>query len=453
MRIAVIGTGYVGLTTGACLAELGNEVTCDDIDSRKIAALRRFECPIFEPGLQELIAANARAGRLSFTERLDAVTGADLVFLAVNTPSDAKGRIDLSYVEAAARSVAPLLGPQSVLVLKSTVIAGTAARIATMLRGQSRRAHVRIASNPEFLREGSAIDDFMNPDRVVIGTDDEAAARMLTALFEPLTAKGVPLVATTPTNAELIKYAANAFLALKIGFINNVADLCESVEGTIEDVARGIGLDRRIGSAFLTPGPGFGGSCFPKDTRAFASSARAADAPQVLVDTLIQDNEDRKERLASRILSALGPSPAGARVAVLGTAFKANTDDMRESAALTIVPYLQRAGISIAAHDPKAREAGRSLLPQVEWHDDPFAAAQQADAVVILTEWEEYRALDLERLGRVMRGRHLFDYRNLFAPEAVGRHDLHYISLGRPPAYVSPEAGEPAMVALSAAAE
>lgn len=452
MKIAIIGAGYVGLTTGACLAELGNTVTCHDLDSARIASLRRSECPIFEPGLQEFVSRNLGAGRLRFTTELArATSGSQVVFLAVNTPSDHTGHIDLSFVFGAVRSVAPFLEHRCILVVKSTVVAGTADRIEEMLHQDLKRPDIRVASNPEFLREGSAISDFLFPDRIVIGVNDHTSSERLSALFDPLTAKGVPLVVTERVNAEMIKYAANAFLALKIGFINNVADLCENVGGRVDDVAHGIGLDPRIGNAFLKPGPGFGGSCFPKDTRAFAACGKSADAPQPLVEVLIQENEERKLRLARRIVGALEPLPPDARVAVLGTAFKANTDDMREAAALTIIPLLQHAGVSVSAHDPQARSVAQALLSNVEWHDTALEAARDADAVVILTEWDAYRQLDLGELSRRMRGRHLFDYRNLFDAETANRHGLHYTCIGRPSAYLTADASHPAM--MSAAAE
>jgi len=453
MKIAIIGTGYVGLTTGACLSELGHHVACHDVNSIKIASLSRSVSPIFEPGMQELMTRSIRAGRLQFTTDLGRATrGRELVFLAVNTPSDQSGDVDLSFVFDAICSVAPFLDHQCTLVIKSTVPPGTAGRVEDMLHGELRRPDIRVASNPEFLREGQAIVDFLNPDRIVIGADDPVSAGRLSTLFKPLTDKGAPLLITRPVDAETIKYAANAFLALKIGFINNVADLCEGIGGNIDDVSRGVGLDRRIGGAFFSPGPGFGGSCFPKDTRGFAACGRAADAPQPLVDTLIMENEARKIKLATRIVSALGPSPAGARVAVLGTAFKADTDDMREAPALTIIPVLQRAGIHVTAHDPRASAAGQSVLGDVEWHADPMSAAEDADAVVILTEWKIYQRLDLGALSRRMRGRHLFDYRNLFDAEAAAMHGLHYRSLGRPPALAT-EAFMGGVIPVSQAAE
>lgn len=437
MKIAIIGTGYVGLTTGVCLAELGHQVICHDLDETRIRSLQRALCPIFEPGLQALIDSNIRDRRLQFTTNARfAVAESELVFLAVGTPPGPSGHADLSFLFDAARSTARLSKRGATLVIKSTVVAGTADRIEDVLRDELGRGDLHVASNPEFLREGSAIGDFLNPDRIVIGVKDPVSAGRLTELFAPLVARGAPLLVTDRVNAEIIKYAANAFLAVKIGFINNIADLCEGVGGRIDDVVEGIGLDGRIGRAFLQPGPGFGGSCFPKDTRALAACGRAAGSPQPLVESLIKDNEERKIRLARRIVDALTPA-AGARVAVLGTAFKADTDDMREAAALTLIPYLQRAGMRVAAHDPQARAVGRRLLPSVEWHDTCLAAARGADAVVILTEWSAYRKLDLGALVRQMRGRHLFDYRNLFDAESANRHGLHYVGLGRPMAYTT----------------
>jgi UDPglucose 6-dehydrogenase len=434
MKTAIIGTGYVGLTTGVCLAELGHQVVCHDIDGDRIGLLKQSASPIFEPGLQDLIRRNMEEQRLQFTTDLAFAVGeCELVFVAVNTPPDASGHVDLSFLFRAVRTVVPLLMPGATLVIKSTVIAGTADRVETMLHDELSRADLHIASNPEFLREGSAVADFLNPDRIVLGANDPLSVDRLQNLFAPLISKGVSLLVTERVNAELIKYAANALLAVKIGFINNIADLCEVVGGRIDDVSHGLGLDRRIGGSFLQPGPGFGGSCFPKDTRALAACGRETGAPQPLVETLIRENELRKTMLAQRILDTLAPS-AATRVAVFGTAFKADTDDMRDAAALTLIPQLQAAGVRVAAHDPQAQAMGRQLLTDVEWHDTYLSAARGADAVVILTEWESYRALDLAQLARQMRGRHLFDFRNLFDADRVTRHGLHYASLGRPPA-------------------
>ena len=432
MKIAVIGTGYVGLTTGACLAALEHNVTCFDTDSAKISGLNQGRLPIFEPGLAEIVETNQSIGRLAFVDEISpALRDAELVFIAVGTPSGREGDVDLRFVEQAARDAAPHLAAESVLVIKSTVPAGTAAHVRDLISTATGRKKISVASNPEFLREGSAIEDFFEPDRIVIGTDDNTAAARLQELYAPFLKRGVPTVMATTVDAELIKYAANAFLALKIGFINQVADLCERTQADIVPVARGIGLDRRIGSAFLAPGPGYGGSCFPKDTRAFAATGRRHGAPQTLVETLVKVNEARKVELAERICAAFGGRLAGRRITVLGTAFKANTDDMREAAALTIVPILQRRGALIRAHDPQGRRSGETLLPDVEWIDDPYSAAGGADAVVILTEWRQYASLNCRRLAQGMNGRLLIDYRNLLAPDEVVRAGLTYVSLGR----------------------
>ncbi|MCF6367692.1 UDP-glucose dehydrogenase family protein [Rhizobium halophilum] len=433
MDVIMIGAGYVGLTTGACLAELGHRVTCVDNDASKVARLKRAEIPIYEPGLSELIGKLVSAGRLSFSDDLAEVAPhAQLAFIAVGTPSAPNGDIDLSYVKNAAVGLAPLLKPDAVIVIKSTVVAGTAKLVRELVTEVRGRDDVHVASNPEFLREGSAIRDFLEADRIVAGADDRRAAEVLALLYEPLRAKGVPFVATNTTNAEMIKYAANAFLALKIGFINEVADLCEAAGGDVAAVADGIGLDHRIGRAFLNAGPGFGGSCFPKDTRAFAAIGRRYGQPQLIVETLIERNEARKAALSDRILSEL--KAGSRRVAILGTAFKANTDDVRDSAALTVIPLLKKAGAKITAHDPKARHETERHLKGISWADCPYEAATNADAVVILTEWEEYAALDLARLAKAMAGRSLLDFRNLFAAEEVNRHGLRYIATGRRPA-------------------
>lgn len=430
MKIVVVGAGYVGLTTSACLAELGHEVTCCDIDGQRIAALQGGVVPIYEPGLPELVAAQIEVGRLQFTTHTTkAVSTAHAVFLAVGTPSDEEGDIDLSFVDAAARAIAPHLKRDAVIVLKSTVVTGTARRVKGIVDTSRGRRDVAVASNPEFLREGSAIRDFMQADRIVIGADDARSEAVLREIYAPLEARGIPVVATQTVNAELIKYAANALLALKIGFINDVADLCERVGGDVTAVADGIGRDKRIGLSFLAAGPGFGGSCFPKDTRAFASTGRRHGAPQPLIETLIEQNEARKLGLATRIIDA---APRKGRVAILGTSFKANTDDVREAAALTIVPLLQQAGLSVHLHDPQPDGAKR-LLQDAVWHDTALSAASDADVVVILTEWDEYRTLDLADLAQVMRGRDLLDYRNIIDAERAAAMGLNYQGLGRAP--------------------
>ncbi|GHC72391.1 UDP-glucose 6-dehydrogenase [Limoniibacter endophyticus] len=434
MKVVIIGAGYVGLTTGACLAELGHHVLCIDIDEARIAAIKSRKLPVYEPDLENLVARNLDCNRLAFSHAIGSnISDAELVFLAVGTPSRADGDIDLSYVETAARNVAPHLGEQAAVVIKSTVTAGTAKYIRDLIvRIRGDRA-IDVASNPEFLREGSAVRDFMKPDRIVIGADRNASQVKLVELYAAFERRGVPVLKTTTINAELIKYAANAFLALKIGFINQVADLCEGAEADVVAVSEGMGLDSRIGRAFLSPGPGYGGSCFPKDTRAFAAIGRRYGQPQSLVETLIGDNELRKTNLADRILEELG-NPEGGRVTILGTAFKANTDDMREAAALAIVPKLIEAGVEVRAHDPKARFQASRLLPDVLWYDCPYEASDASDAIVILTEWEDYRRLDLSRLAGAMRGDCLIDYRNLLTSDDVVAHGLHYVSIGRPKA-------------------
>ncbi|MDB5613226.1 MAG: UDP-glucose/GDP-mannose dehydrogenase, partial [Devosia sp.] len=363
----------------------------------------------------------------------EAARNAAAVFLAVGTPSDESGDIDLSFVEAAAIGISRHLKNGAVLILKSTVVAGTAGRVKNLVDSSRGRKDVSVASNPEFLREGSAIKDFLRADRIVVGADDRRSEEILREIYRPLTATGVPLVVTKTVNAELIKYAANALLALKIGFINDVADLCEKLDGDVVAVADGIGRDRRIGAAFLAAGPGFGGSCFPKDTRAFAITGRRHGAPQPLVEALIERNEARKQSLARRIIDA---TPRGGRVAVLGTSFKANTDDVREAASLTIVPLLVEAGLNVHAHDPQPRLA-RRLLTDVQWHDTALQAARHADVVVILTEWDDYRSLDPAQLAAAMRGRTVFDFRNILEGARAGEAGLHYFGLGR--AAIRPE--------------
>ncbi len=431
MDIVMIGAGYVGLTTGACLAELGHRVTCVDNDASKVARLKRAEIPIYEPGLSDLISRHVGNQRLFFSDELASVAPlADAVFIAVGTPSGPDGDIDLSYVKSAAAGVAPLLKKGAVIVIKSTVVAGTARMVRELVREVRGRDEIHVASNPEFLREGSAIEDFLEADRIVVGTDHRHAEAVLADIYAPLRAKGIPFITTNTTNAEMIKYAANAFLALKIGFINEVADLCEAAGGDVAAVAEGIGLDRRIGGAFLSAGPGFGGSCFPKDTRAFAATGRRFGRPQAIVETLIDRNEMRKASLAERILDELKGS-GSKRVTILGTAFKANTDDVRDSAALTIIPLLLQAGVKVTAHDPKARHETERLVGDIAWADCPYEASRKADVVVILTEWKQYAELDLSRLAKSMNGRTLVDFRNLLEPQAVSAQGLKYVSIGR----------------------
>jgi UDPglucose 6-dehydrogenase len=449
MNIVVLGAGYVGLTTSACLADLGHEVTCCDIDAERIAALERAQIPIYEPGLAELVGQQTAAGRLHFTTDMTKAAGkADAVFLAVGTPSNSEGDIDLSFVDAAAKAIAPHLQAAAVIILKSTVVAGTARRVKTLVDASRGRKDIAVASNPEFLREGSAIADFLHADRIVIGADDDHSEAILRKIYEPLLLRGVPLLATATVNAEIIKYAANALLALKIGFINDVADLCEKLGGDVTAVSDGVGRDHRIGAAFLAAGPGFGGSCFPKDTRAFAATGRRHGAPQPLIETLIERNELRKQALAERIIAT---APARGRVAVLGTSFKANTDDVREAAALTIVPILVEAGLDVHLHDPQPQSA-KQLLRGVRWHDTAMAALRNADVTVVLTEWDEYKTLSLPKLAKAMRGRDFLDFRNIIDQAQAAAAGLAYQGLGRSAKPATPVRRGKGMAAMASVA-
>lgn len=433
MRIAVIGAGYVGLTSAACIAELGHQVVCVDVDAPRILALQQGGIPIHEVGLAELVITNLSSGRLCFSINVEAAAAiADIVLIAVGTPKGKDGDVDLSHVEAAARQIAAAIKPKTVVAIKSTVAVGTARLIREAIAERRGGLDFLISSNPEFLREGSAVKDFLEPDRIVIGADDPDAAAKLSELYGPLLARDVPLVVTSTVNAELIKYAANAFLALKVAFINDVANLCESAEADICAVARGMGLDHRIGPQFLAPGPGYGGSCFPKDTAAFVAAGRMFAAPQPLIEATIARNEARKHHLADRILSELNGLDTP-KVGVLGVAFKAGTDDVREAAALTIVPALQSAGVAISAYDPQAQINACRHLDRVSWQDNPYEACRDADLVVILTEWDCFRTVDLAKLSEVMRGRTIFDCRNLMDPQDVASHGLRYVSIGRCP--------------------
>ncbi len=440
MRIVIVGSGYVGLVSGACFSEFGVDVICVDSDSDKIEKLKAGEIPIFEPGLDDLTARNVAAGRLSFsTELAPAVDGADAVFIAVGTPSRrGDGHADLSYVYAAAEEIAAALTGRTVVVTKSTVPVGTGAEVEQVIA--KRRPDLRVgrdfdvASNPEFLREGSAIEDFMHPDRVVVGAEGEHARDVLSALYRPLYLRETPIVHTTRETAELIKYAANAFLATKITFINEMADLCEKVGADVEEVAKGIGLDGRIGAKFLHPGPGYGGSCFPKDTLALVRTARERGAPSRIVETVVEVNDARKQAMADKVVAACGGSVEGAIIAVLGLAFKPNTDDMRDSPSLTIVPALQAAGATIRAYDPEAMEAAAPLLPGVEFGDSAYDIVEAADALVVVTEWNQFRALDLARLKAGMRAPVIVDLRNIYKPADMAAAGFRYSSVGRPTA-------------------
>jgi len=434
MRIAMIGSGYVGLVSGACFSEFGVTTVCVDKDADKIARLRNGEMPIYEPGLEDLVAKNVEAGRLSFSLDLkSAVAGADAVFIAVGTPSRrGDGYADLSYVFGAAEELAQGLDGYTVVVTKSTVPVGTGRKVEEIIRRTRPEADFDVASNPEFLREGSAIGDFMRPDRVVIGTETERAREIMKRLYRPLFLIETPIVMTSLETAELIKYAANAFLATKITFINEMADLCEKVGADVHDVARGMGLDGRIGKKFLHPGPGYGGSCFPKDTLALVRTAQDAGAPARIVETVVEVNDRRKKQMAERIIAACGGSVVGKTIAVLGLTFKPNTDDMRDSPALDIVPALQQAGARIRAYDPEGMKEAEKLLPGIEWCRGAYDALQGADALALLTEWNEFRALDLGRLRTLMKGHVVVDLRNVFNPDEIIGAGFAYSSIGRP---------------------
>jgi UDPglucose 6-dehydrogenase len=438
MRVVMVGAGYVGLVSGACFAEFGVDVCVLDTDARKIEALRAGRIPIYEPGLDTLVAENARDGRLSFTTDLRAaLRGADAVFLAVGTPTRrGDGHADLSYVYAAAEQVAEAAEGPLILVTKSTVPVGTGREVQAIVRRTRPELSIEVASNPEFLREGSAIGDFMRPDRVVIGTDEgpggERALAVLKRLYRPLNLIEVPILATRLETAELIKYAANAFLATKITFINEVADLCEKVGADVHDVARGMGLDGRIGRKFLHAGPGYGGSCFPKDTLALARTAADHGAPMRLVEATIAVNEARKAGLSDRVIAACGGSVAGLAIGVLGLTFKPETDDMRDAASLELVPRLVAAGAAIRAYDPAGMEQAKPLLPAgVTYVGSALDVVRGADAVVLLTEWNEFRALPPQRLKAAMRGDVLLDFRNVWDPEAVRAAGFRYTAIGR----------------------
>lgn len=432
MRIGVIGTGYVGLVTGACLAELGHEVCCIDSDRAKIDRLLAGDCPIYEPELAALIARNRMAGRLRFSSATaDGVAASDVVFIAVGTPPGDKGEADLSFVHAAARDIAAHLRGFTVVATKSTVPVGTGDDVEAILAIHAPDREAAVVSNPEFLREGCAIGDFLEPDRIVIGAETSRARAVMEAVYRPLTARGCPLLACDRRTAELIKYASNAFLAVKISYINEIADLCEDLGADATCVAEGMGLDARIGARFLQPGPGYGGSCFPKDTQALLATARKADATLSVVAAAETTNRRRKRLLAARVAAATGDL-TGKVVAVLGLAFKAGTDDMREAAALDLIPDLQSRGAIVRASDPEAIEAARPKLPGVAFFRDAYEAARGADVLVVLTEWPAYASLDLDHVRRVMRGHRVIDFRNLFEPEAVASAGFDYVSLGRP---------------------
>ncbi|KIZ38288.1 MULTISPECIES: UDP-glucose/GDP-mannose dehydrogenase family protein [Rhodopseudomonas] len=434
MRIAMIGTGYVGLVSGACFADFGHRVTCVDLAADKIAALQRGEIPIFEPGLDELVASNVKAGRLDFTTEIGPAVGqADAVFIAVGTPSRrGDGHADLSYVYTAARDIAAALQGFTVVVTKSTVPVGTGDEVERLIRETNPGADVAVASNPEFLREGAAIRDFKFPDRIVVGTSDERARKVLGEIYRPLSLNQAPLMFTARRTAELIKYAANAFLATKITFINEIADLAEKVGADVQEVARGIGMDNRIGSKFLHAGPGFGGSCFPKDTRALVKIALDHEVPLRIVEAVLAVNDNRKRAMARKVYHALGDQLRGKTVAVLGLTFKPDTDDMREAPSIPLVTGLLDMGAKVRAFDPVGMEQARQELPDITYCEDAYACAKDADALVIVTEWVQFRALDLARLKREMRQAIVVDLRNVYRPEEMAEHGFAYHSVGRP---------------------
>jgi len=433
MRVAMIGSGYVGLVSGACFADFGHTVTCIDKDSGKIERLKAGIMPIFEPGLEGLVESNTREGRLFFdTEAAAAVKSADTVFIAVGTPSRrGDGHADLSFVYAVAEEIADLIEGFTVIVTKSTVPVGTGDEIERIIRARRPDADFAVVSNPEFLREGAAINDFKRPDRVVVGTDDERAREVMRQLYRPLNLNETPLVFTDRRTSELIKYAANAFLALKITFINEMADLCEAVGADVQHVSRGIGLDGRIGAKFLHAGPGYGGSCFPKDTLALVRTARDAGAPVTLVETTVKVNDTRKKAMAGRVVDALDGDVRGKTIAVLGLAFKPNTDDMRDAPALDIIPALQAMGAKIQAFDPEAMHEAQKLLTGIDYKTGPYEALDGADAMVLITEWDRFRALDLDRVKALLKTPVVVDLRNVYSPEQVRAAGLRYTSIGR----------------------
>jgi UDPglucose 6-dehydrogenase len=433
MRIAMIGTGYVGLVSGACFSDFGHVVTCVDKDSTKIAQLSQGNLPIFEPGLDALIAENVRANRLSFTtEAAAAVTSADAVFLAVGTPSRrGDGFADLSFVFEAAREIAPRINKFIVVVTKSTVPVGTNDEVEAIIRKAAPQADFAVVSNPEFLREGAAIEDFKRPNRVVVGTEDERARRVMREIYRPLFINETPVLFTSRRAAELIKYASNAFLATKVTFINEMADLCEKCGIDVQEVARGMGLDRRIAATFLHAGPGFGGSCFPKDIAALAAIGQRYGAPSRIVETVIAANAARKTAMADRVLAACDGSLAGKLVGLLGLTFKPNTDDMREAPSLALIPALESKGARVRAFDPHGMAEARKLMPRLETAADPYACIEGADAMVILTEWDQFRALDLDRVKASLRRPVVIDLRSIYKPADMTAKGISYFSIGR----------------------
>jgi UDPglucose 6-dehydrogenase len=434
VKIAIVGSGYVGLVTGVCLADFGHDVICIDKDLAKISALEKGKIPIFEPGLSDLVATNVAAGRLSFTTDLaTAVPAADVVFIAVGTPSRrGDGHADLTYVYDVAREVAGAVSGFTVVVTKSTVPVGTGDEVARIIAATNDAADVAVVSNPEFLREGAAIDDFKRPDRIVIGIEDERAREVMTEVYRPLYLNQAPLMFTTRRTAELIKYAANAFLAMKITFINEIADLCEVADANVQEVARGIGLDNRIGAKFLHAGPGYGGSCFPKDTLALMKIGQDFGSPLRLVETTVSINDQRKRAMSRKVIAACGGDVRGKKIAVLGLTFKPNTDDMREAPSIGIIQGLLDKGAVVEAYDPEGMEASRQVLTGISYGENPYDIAEGADAVVLVTEWNAFRSLDLDRLKEKMTAPVFVDLRNVYSHDQMARHGFQYHSVGRP---------------------
>jgi UDPglucose 6-dehydrogenase len=433
MRVAMIGSGYVGLVSGACFADFGHDVVCVDKDPSKIDRLNEGVMPIFEPGLAELVTGNARAGRLTFTADLVAgIAEAEAIFIAVGTPSRrGDGHADLSYVYAAAREIAAALKGYAVIVTKSTVPVGTGDEVERIIREANPGAKFAVVSNPEFLREGAAIGDFKRPDRIVVGTDDARAREVMTELYRPLFLNHSPILFTQRRTAELIKYAANAFLATKITFINEIADLCEAVGADVQDVSRGIGLDNRIGSKFLHAGPGYGGSCFPKDTLALVKTAQDAGTPMRIVETVAAVNDMRKRAMAKKVIALAGGDVRGKTVAVLGLTFKPNTDDMRDSPAIAVIQALQDAGARIRAFDPEGTDQARLVLADVDYASDPYDCLTGADVAVLVTEWDAFRALDMDRVKTLMKTAAIADLRNVYRPDEMARRGIAYAGIGR----------------------
>ncbi|MGE5366810.1 MAG: UDP-glucose dehydrogenase family protein [Betaproteobacteria bacterium] len=432
MRVAMIGAGYVGLVSGTCFADFGHQVTCIDKDEARIAALKRGEIPIFEPGLSELVESNIRQGRLEFATEASRAGEAEAIFIAVGTPSRrGDGHADLSFVYQAVREIAPLISSAAVVITKSTVPVGTGDEIENILREKRPDADIQVVSNPEFLREGAAIQDFKHPDRIVVGSDDDRARKILAEIYRPLYLNAPPIIFVSRRTAELIKYASNAFLATKITFINEMADLCEQVGADVQEVARGMGLDNRIGAKFLHAGPGFGGSCFPKDTSALIKTAHDHGVPLRLVETVSTVNEQRKRAMARKVVQALGGSVRGKTVAVLGLTFKPNTDDTRDSPAISLITALRDLGAIVRGYDPAGMEQAKPLLPDVHYCRSAYSAAEGADAVVIATEWEQFRALDLTRLKGLMMQPVIIDLRNIYRPDEMRRAAFRYVPIGR----------------------